>query len=87
VMHYAGVWGCSRPIAAASMKGSMTASMRKHGRTHRHVLNFQLPLFVFNWPIPQVSCAPGVRFSKRRTMILVQNYHNDPSYEHSRTKL
>ena len=39
VVHYAGVWGCSRPAAAtASLTGSMTASMRKHGRTHRSVL-------------------------------------------------
>jgi len=42
VMHYAGVWGCSRPAAAASMKASMTASTRKLGRTHRQMLHLWL---------------------------------------------
>ena len=37
VIHYAGVWGCNRPTAAASVSGSMTASVRKHGRSHRYV--------------------------------------------------
>jgi len=41
-MHYAGVWGCSRPTALASMKGSMTASMRKLGRTHRQVFTLSV---------------------------------------------
>ena len=46
VMHYAGVWGCCRPTVAASMKSSMTASMRKLGRTHRPVnLHFWLLQF------------------------------------------
>jgi len=48
VMHYAGVWGCSRPTAAASLTGSMTASMKKRGRSHRSVQLLLVVTFLTN---------------------------------------